>query len=195
MYLRTIFAAGFLLSANALAQDAIRDPVPMPYPSVEIVTSAGRIVVQLNRPRAPLTVDNFIAYVNDGAYDGTIFHRVIADFVIQGGTFDANYDARPERAPIPNESGNGLSNQPGTIAMARSEDPHSATRGWYINVADNERLDPTRRRWGYAVFGRVTEGMEVVERIAAIETGPGGPLDAEVPQTRVTIERMRILDE
>lgn len=186
---------GLALAAPAVAQDRMPVPDSMPYPSVEIVTSEGRIVVQLDRPRAPLTVDNFIAYVNDGSYDGTIFHRVVAGFVIQGGTFDANYDERPGRDPIPNESGNGLSNQPGTIAMARTGDPHSATRGWYINVADNERLDPTRRRWGYAVFGRVIEGMDVVERIAAIETGPGGPLDSEVPQTRVTIERMRVLDD
>lgn len=186
---------GLVFATPVVAQDGIPAPAPMPYPSVEIVTSEGRIVVQLDRPRAPLTVDNFIAYVEDGSYDGTIFHRVVPEFVIQGGTYDANYDSRPERDPVPNESGNGLSNQPGTIAMARTEDPHSATRGWYINVADNERLDPTRRRWGYAVFGRVIEGMEVAERIAAIETGPGGPLDAEVPQTRVTIERMRVLDE
>ncbi len=178
----------------ALAGAAGAQELPLPYPSVEIVTNLGRIVVQLDRPRAPLTVDNFIGYVRDGSYDGTIIHRVVPDFVIQGGSHDTAYEERPERDPIPNESGNGLSNQPGTIAMARYDDPHTATRGWYINVADNERLDPSSRRWGYAVFGRVSEGMDVVERIAAVETGPGGPFDAEVPQEQVVIERMRVLE-
>lgn len=166
----------------------------MPYPAVEIVTSEGRAVIELDRPKAPITVDNFLKYVAAGHYDGTIIHRVVAEFVVQGGGYDVEFESRPTRDPIVNESGNGLSNARGTIAMARHNDPHTATSQWYVNLDDNEQLDPNRRRWGYAVFGRVVEGMEVFEKIATIETGPAGPLPAEVPQKPVLVHSMRVIE-
>lgn len=166
----------------------------MPYPAVEIVTSEGRAVIELDRPRAPITVDNFLKYVEAGHYDGTIIHRVIPDFVVQGGGYDPDFKSRPTRDEIVNESGNGLTNARGTIAMARQGDPHTATSQWYVNLADNDQLDPNRRRWGYTVFGRVVEGIEVFDKIAAIETGPAGPLPAEVPQKPVLVHSMRVIE-
>ncbi|MEX0900577.1 MAG: peptidylprolyl isomerase [Gammaproteobacteria bacterium] len=166
----------------------------MPYPAVEVVTSEGRAVIELDRPKAPITVDNFLKYVASGHYDGTIIHRVIPDFVVQGGGYDVDFKARPTRGEIVNESGNGLSNEKGTIAMARQDNPHTATSQWYVNLNDNKALDPNRRRWGYTVFGRVVEGMEVFEKIAAIETGAAGPLPAEVPQKPVLVHSMRVIE-
>ncbi len=175
-----------LVAAPASAQ--------MPYPSVEIMTSEGRAVIELDRPKAPITVDNFLKYVAAGHYNGTIIHRVIPGFVVQGGGYDTDFKARPTRDEIVNESGNGLSNATGTIAMARQEDAHTATSQWYVNLSDNEQLDPNRRRWGYAVFGRVVEGMDVFEKIAAIETGAAGPFPAEVPQKPVLVHSMRVIE-
>ncbi len=140
------------------------------YPQVELETNMGTIVVELDRTRAPLTVDNFLTYVVKGHYDNTLFHRVIADFVVQGGGLDLNKEERPTSEPIVNESGNGLSNLTGTIAMARENEPHSATSQFYFNVVDNEKLDPSSRRWGYAVFGEVTSGMEVLAAMALVPT-------------------------
>lgn len=140
------------------------------YPQVELETNMGTIVVELDRTRAPLTVDNFLTYVVKGHYDNTLFHRVIADFVVQGGGLDLNKEERPTDEPIINESGNGLSNLTGTIAMARENEPHSATSQFYFNVVDNEKLDPSSRRWGYAVFGEVTSGMEVLAAMALVPT-------------------------
>ncbi|MCL1058276.1 peptidyl-prolyl cis-trans isomerase [Shewanella gelidimarina] len=140
------------------------------YPEVEFDTSMGKIVVELDRTRAPLTVDNFLTYVVKGHYDNTLFHRVIADFVVQGGGLDLNKDERPTDKPIVNESGSGLSNLTGTIAMAREAEPHSATSQFYFNIVDNEKLDPSSRRWGYAVFGEVTSGMEVLAAMALVPT-------------------------
>ena len=116
--------------------------------------------------RAPLTAENFLRYVRDGSYDGTVFHRVIANFVVQGGGYDDRLAERQARAPIPNESGNGLSNRRGTLGLAREDCPHSGSSQFYINLMDNAGLDPLPSRWGYAVFGRVVEGMDVVDRIA-----------------------------
>lgn len=183
------------LGGPVMAEDDMPLAATLPYPKVEIVTSEGTIVVMLNRPRAPRTVENFIRYVLDGHYDGTIIHRVVEGFVIQGGGYTPDFEERATRDPVVNESGNGLSNARGTIAMARQEDPHTAQAQWFINLADNENLDPNRRRWGYAVFGRVEEGMDVVDAIGAVETGPGGSLPGEVPQDRILIERVRVLDE
>ncbi|WP_428848427.1 peptidylprolyl isomerase [Shewanella kaireitica] len=140
------------------------------YPQVELETSMGTIVVELDRTRAPLTVDNFLTYVVKGHYDNTLFHRVIADFVVQGGGLDLNKEERPTEQPIVNESGNGLSNLTGTIAMARENEPHTATSQFYFNVVDNEKLDPSSRRWGYTVFGEVTSGMEVLAAMAIVPT-------------------------
>lgn len=157
------------------------------YPEVAFVTSLGTFVVQLDMQRAPLTVNNFLRYVNAGFYAGTIFHRVIPGFVIQGGGFTIAYVEKNTDAPIPNESGNGLSNQRATIAMAREDDPHSATAQFYINLVDNEKLDPRPDRWGYAVFGQVIQGMDVVDKIAATPTGKSGPFDMDAPLTPVVI--------
>ncbi len=167
----------------------------MPYPKIEIVTSHGRMVFVLDRPRAPITVENFIRYVLDGHYDGTIFHRVVPEFVIQGGGYLPDYSEREARGTIVNESGNGLSNARGTLAMARQSDPHTATAQWFINLVDNERLDPSARRWGYAVFGRMLEGEAVLDRIGAIETGAAGPFEGQVPVEQVTIQHVRLIEE
>lgn len=163
------------------------------YPTIEIVTSEGRIVVELDRPRAPLTVANFERYVESGHYDKTVIHRVVPGFVVQGGGYDVELKERPTREPVVNESGNGLSNERGTIAMARVEEPHTATAQWYINLKDNTSLDPNRRRWGYTVFGRVVEGMDVVEKIGAVETGARGQFPAEFPQTPILVHSVRII--
>lgn len=186
----SLFVALIAASAHAEVPAAAN----LPYPAIEVVTSEGTFIVELDRPRAPRTVENFVRYVLDRHYDGTVIHRVIDGFVVQGGGYDAKYEERTPRGEIVNESGNGLSNVRGTLAMARQDDPHTAKAQWYINLADNTRLDPSARRWGYAVFGRVVEGMEVVDKIAKIETGAGGPFPAEVPQTTVLVHSMRVIE-
>ena len=133
----------------------------------------GSFVIELDTERAPLTVANFLEYVRAGHYNGTIFHRVINNFVAQGGGYDEKYVEKPTRAGIPNESGNGLSNRRGTVGLARTGEPHSGNAQFYINLADNPALDPQASRWGYAVFGRVVEGMNVVDDIGAVATGAG----------------------
>ena len=161
-------------------------------PVVALETSLGRITVALDRAKAPLSVDNFLSYVRARHYDGTIFHRVIPRFMIQGGGMDASMKARPTRAPVKNESTNGLSNRRGTIAMARTAHPDSATAQFYINLVDNAGLDGRPGAAGYTVFGEVTEGMEVVDRIATLPTtSRGGHQD--VPQTAVLIKTARIV--
>ena len=140
------------------------------YPQVELDTSMGKIIVELDRTRSPITVDNFLTYVVKGHYDNTLFHRVISDFVVQGGGLDLNKEERATDKPIVNESGNGLSNLTGTIAMARDAEPHTATSQFYFNVVDNEKLDPSSRRWGYTVFGEVTSGMEVLQAMSLVPT-------------------------
>ncbi|MGH8273513.1 MAG: peptidylprolyl isomerase [Gammaproteobacteria bacterium] len=189
------FLSALPLSLIFGAAVAVAAPPPSPVPlsgppKVEIITTEGNIVVQLNPQRAPLTVKNFLTYVKSGFYDGTIFHRVIPGFVIQGGSMTTDYKQKKTRAPIPNESGNGLSNRRGTIAMAREANPHSATAGFYINLADNTKLDPRPDRWGYAVFGRVVSGMKVVDKIASVPTGPAGPLARNAPQAPIIIKKI-----
>jgi peptidyl-prolyl cis-trans isomerase A (cyclophilin A) len=153
---------------------------------VKLVTSAGEIVLELDAAKAPKSVENFVAYVKAGHYDGTVFHRVIENFMIQGGGMDAQLREKPTRAPIPLEAGNGLSNLRGTLAMARTGDPNSATAQFFINVVDNPRLDSFGG--GYAVFGRVSTGMDVVDKIRNLPTGNKGPLQ-NVPLTPVTITK------
>ncbi len=169
-----------------------------PHPRVLLHTSLGDIVLRLDRERAPVTVDNFLRYVREGHYDGTLFHRVIPGFVIQGGGYDRDFRRRPTHAPIRNEADNGLRNRRGTIAMARTMDPHSATAQFFINLADNAFLDHRDRSpagWGYAVFGEVVQGMDVVERIARVPTGPGGPFPRDVPRRPVVILKATVLPE
>lgn len=164
------------------------------YPQVEFDTSLGKIVVELDRTRAPITVDNFLTYVVKGEYNNTIFHRIISDFVVQGGGLNPQLEELPAGKPIVNESGNGLSNSIGTIAMARDNDPHSATRQFYFNVADNTKLDPSKRRWGYAVFGEVIEGKQVLEAMAVVETTTNAKLNwPDVPVTPIILKTAKLL--
>jgi cyclophilin family peptidyl-prolyl cis-trans isomerase len=170
-------------------------PAANSSPRVKMVTSLGTIIIQLNAKAAPRTVDNFLSYVKDGFYDGTIFHRVIAGFMIQGGGFDAHMKRRPTRAPIINEADNGLSNRTGTIAMARTSDPHSATSQFFINAKDNTFLDhhsKTAQGWGYCVFGRVVKGMNVVRAIEHVPTTIRAGM-RDVPITPVVIKRVTFI--
>lgn len=155
---------------------------------VEMITSEGKIILELDASKAPVTVENFVSYVREGFYNGLIFHRVIDGFMIQGGGFDEEFERRPTRGSIQNESGNGLRNERMSIAMARLQDPDSATSQFYINLVDNPNLD----QMGYAVFGRVTEGEEVVDSIASVTTVNRGP-HQNVPAESIRIESMRVL--
>jgi cyclophilin family peptidyl-prolyl cis-trans isomerase len=160
-------------------------------PTVQINTSLGPIVVELNSEKAPKTVANFMEYVKSGHYSGTIFHRVIRGFMIQGGGMTKDMNEKSTRAPIKNEADNGLKNEAGTIAMARTNDPHSASSQFFINVADNTFLNHSskdERGWGYAVFGKVTQGMDVVEKIARSPTWPG-----DVPTQPIVIESVVVV--
>ena len=178
------------ISANAEV-DIQKDTL---YPQVELDTSMGKIVVELDRTRAPLTVDNFLTYVVKGEYDNTIFHRVIAEFVVQGGGLTPKLEERPSLKPVVNESGNGLSNALGTIAMARDNDPHSATRQFYFNMGDNKKLDPSKRRWGYTVFGEVTRGMDVLEAISLMPTEHNSTLNwPDFPVKTVILKKATLL--
>jgi peptidyl-prolyl cis-trans isomerase A (cyclophilin A) len=162
-------------------------------PRVQLVTSMGNIVLELNPGRAPQTVDNFLRYVREGHYNGTIFHRVINGFMIQGGGFDANMRQKEVREPIRLESQNGLRNLTGTVAMARTSNPHSATAQFFINVADNSGLDfPNPDGHGYAVFGKVTEGLEVVNRIKSVAVGSQG-FHQNVPREPIIIQKAVLL--
>jgi len=166
----------------------------MADPVVEVVTNHGTFVIALDSQRAPKSVENFLAYVDAKHYDGTIFHRVISNFMIQGGGYDQNLEKRPTRAAIQNEADNGLKNSRGTVAMARTNDPHSATAQFFVNVTDNAFLDhqgKDAQGWGYAVFGRVTEGMDVVDKIKAVKTGAMGPFSKDAPEDLVIIKSVR----
>jgi peptidyl-prolyl cis-trans isomerase B (cyclophilin B) len=166
----------------------------MADPVVEVATNHGTFVIQLDPAKAPKSVENFLAYVDGKHYDGTIFHRVISTFMIQGGGYDQQLEKKPTRAPITNEADNGLKNKRGTVAMARTSDPHSATAQWFVNVVDNAFLDHTAKEgpgWGYAVFGKVTEGMDVVDKIKSVKTGPSGPFSKDAPEDLVIIKSVR----
>lgn len=159
---------------------------------VKFATTAGDFVVEVYPDKAPRTVDNFLQYVKDKHYDGTIFHRVIPNFMIQGGGFDAHYVQKKTRAPVPHEGREALAkggqkNVVGTLAMARTNDPQSATAQFFINVKDNAFLDPTADQYGYTVFGKVTSGMDVIQKIKAVPTGPAGPFGSDVPKTPILI--------
>lgn len=160
---------------------------------VRVHTNMGSFLIELDTARAPLTTRNFLEYVRSGHYSGTIFHRVITNFVAQGGGFDENLVEKPTREPVPNESGNGLSNRRGTVGLARTGNPHSGTSQFYVNLADNAALDPQPSRWGYAVFGRVIEGMSVVDNIGAVATGERGEFESDVPLKAIVIEKMEEL--
>jgi len=163
-------------------------------PKVKMETSKGTIILELYPDKAPISVANFLEYVNAGAYDGTIFHRVIKDFMNQGGGFTADYKKVDTRDPIQNEADNGLKNLNLTVAMARTNSPHSATNQFFINTADNAFLDHTgksMRGWGYTVFGKVVEGENIVGAISRVRTGAGGPFSKDAPTAVITIKKMR----
>jgi peptidyl-prolyl cis-trans isomerase A (cyclophilin A) len=189
----------FLASAGRAATPECFPEDIMPenlFPTVRLETSMGDIVVELNRLRAPVSANNFLRYVLDKKYDNTIFHRVMPGFVVQGGGYTETIEERELYPPIINESGNGLKNMPMTIAMARFDDPHSATNQFYFNVAANSSLDPSSRSWGYAVFGQVISGQDVVEAIAVVDTGYSEMLDAsDVPLVPVKLLSATVLEE
>jgi cyclophilin family peptidyl-prolyl cis-trans isomerase len=164
-------------------------------PRVRVTTSMGDFVIELLPDRVPLTVANFLRYVREGYYTGTLMHRVIANFVIQGGGHDAaDYKLKPVHESIVNESGSGLQNKRGTVGLARSEPPHSGNAQFYVNLVDNPDLDPLPTRWGYTVFGRVVEGMDVVDRIGVTPTGAVGPFKSDAPLKPVVIEKITVVD-
>ena len=178
------FVAGLMLALATLASQAA--------PSVEMQTSMGMIVIELDSEKAPISVKNFLQYAKDGYYNGTIFHRVIDGFMIQGGGFTKDMGEKPTGAQIPNEAKDGLKNTRGTIAMARRAEPHSATAQFFINHKDNSALDyPSRDGWGYAVFGKVTQGLEVVDKIAKVRTGNRGMFQ-DVPVEPVVIQSVKV---
>jgi len=185
-----------ILSTQAVhAQDTPKTPGA---PQVKFVTNMGDFVAEVYPDKAPKTAENFLQYVRDKHYDGTIFHRVIANFMIQGGGYDARYIERPTRAPVMHEGLEALSkggprNTVGTLAMARTNAPHSATAQFFINVVDNGFLDPNPQQPGYTVFGKVVSGMDVVNRIRTIPTSFGGPFPTDVPRTQVVIKSATVL--
>ncbi len=178
------FLIGLTMLAPAFAQDAKTE-------RVVIHTSLGKIIVELNAEKAPITVKNFLQYVDDKHYDGTIFHRVIADFMIQGGGFDLDMKETKTREAIKNEADNGLSNLRGTIAMARTDDPDSATAQFFINTVDNKRLDRTDGNAGYTVFGKVVAGLDVVDKIRRVDIVDQGGAFKNLPNPVVVIRSVR----
>ncbi|MBK9445730.1 MAG: peptidyl-prolyl cis-trans isomerase [Betaproteobacteria bacterium] len=182
----SLLAAGLALSVAAWAG-----------PKVEMQTTLGRIVIELNQDKAPISTQNFLAYTKDNFYTDTVFHRVIPGFMIQGGGFNKEMEQKATKTPIANEAKNGLKNARGTIAMARTNDPQSATAQFFINHKDNTPLDfPSRDGWGYAVFGKVVEGMDVVDKIAAVPTGPFNRFfPTDVPIDPVVIKSVKVISE
>lgn len=203
MILRSLMLAGFMLPAFAFAQDTAPATAPAETtaaatgPRVALHTNLGDIIIELEAAKAPLSSENFLTYVKDGYYNGTVFHRVIDNFMAQGGGYTTDLQPKPTRAPIQNEANNGLSNLRGTLAMARTGEPHSASSQFFINLVDNPRLDYVSDQngmtWGYAVFGKVVEGMDVVDKIRAIPTHGQGPFRTDVPTQPVVIERAEVL--
>ncbi|NMG27449.1 peptidylprolyl isomerase [Aromatoleum evansii] len=184
--MKRVFASLILFVCCAVAQAA--------NPVVEMRTNQGIVVLELFADKAPKSVENFLEYVKSGHYDGTIFHRVIDGFMIQGGGFDGSLNQKPTRAPIQNEAKNGLRNDAGTLAMARTSDPHSATAQFFINLVDNSFLDyPSRDGWGYTVFGKVSSGMDVVRNIGKTRTGVVRGM-RDVPTEPVIIESVRLIE-
>ena len=165
---------------------------------ITFTTNFGDIEIELNLEKAPVTSKNFLKYCQDGFYEGTTFHRVIEGFMIQGGGHTIDMTEKPTRAPIVNEANRGLKNVIGSVAMARTDAPHSATAQFFINVVNNDFLNyrsSTQRGWGYAVFGKVISGMDVVDKIKSVQTGPSGPFRRDVPRTPVIIESMSVMME
>jgi cyclophilin family peptidyl-prolyl cis-trans isomerase len=182
----TVATAAFMLASAAFAAGS---------PQVRVTTNLGAFVIQLDPVRAPLTVENFMQYVKAGFYSGTIFHRVVPGFVVQGGGYTVDLKEKPAEHNVVNESGNGLTNLRGTVGMARTADPHSANTQFYVNLANNLELDPRPTRWGYAVFGKVVDGMDVVDQIGNSSTHAAGPFDRSVPVDPVIIQKIEVVSE
>jgi cyclophilin family peptidyl-prolyl cis-trans isomerase len=191
--MRNLIVSLVLLCCASLVSAEPAPAAPATPARVKFETTAGAFVVELNPARAPLSSANFLQYVRDGHYDGTIFHRVVGNFVVQGGGYTADGTEKPTRPTIPNESGNGLSNRRGTVALARHDDPHSAAAQFYVNIIDNLSLDPGPNRWGYAVTGRVVEGMDVLDKIASVATGSRAPFGDDVPMDPVVITKATVV--
>jgi len=186
----TACAIALLLAANS--------NVFASNPRVRMETTKGVVIIELYPDKAPKTVENFLRYVNEGKYDGTIFHRVIKRFMNQGGGFTPDFKKVETFAPIKNEADNGLKNKRGTIAMARTGDPHSATNQFFVNTVDNTFLDhtsKTTRGWGYCVFATVVDGMDVMDRIAKVKTGANGPFQQDVPLEEILIQKVSVIEE
>jgi cyclophilin family peptidyl-prolyl cis-trans isomerase len=175
---------------------AAEKPAPAPAEKtappvyVQVVTSAGSFTIELNPERAPITVAQFLKFVDQGFYAGTIFHRAIPGFIIQGGGYDAEYKLKGSPPKVVNESGNGLTNQRGAVGLARPPGPHDGDVQFYVNLGDNAALDPNQTRWGYAVFGKVVQGMEVADQISLVPTGAKGPFKENAPLKPVIIEKI-----
>jgi cyclophilin family peptidyl-prolyl cis-trans isomerase len=196
--LPTLLALAALLAGAAQAETpapaaAATPTEAQPVDRVRVNTSLGSFVIKLETTRAPLTTANFLKYAQSGFYVGTIFHRVIANFVIQGGGYDDKFKLKDTQTPVANESGSGLSNKRFTVGLARSDSPHSGNAQFYVNLTDNDDLDPTPLRWGYAVFGRVVDGLEVVEKIGRTPTGSIGPWPKDAPLEPVVIRSIEAL--
>ena len=183
-----IVCAHASIAAEKADPKAAPKPAPVAAsPQIQVFTSMGNFTIELNAERAPLTVTDILAYVDSGHYTNTLIHRVVASFVIQGGGFNADYTPKAAPLRVNNESGNGLSNVRGTVGLARGTDPHGGNCQFYVNLNDNAALDPNATRWGYAVFGRVISGMDVVDRIGDVPTGAHGPFKEETPIKPVVI--------
>lgn len=191
-----LFIISLLLLFTTSLSFAKENKMPETQSKVKLTTNLGSIVIQLNTKKAPISSENFLTYVKDGFYNGTIFHRVIKGFMAQGGGFDTSFNQKTTRGPIKNEANNGLSNTRGTLAMARTSDPDSATAQFFINYKDNAFLNhtsPTSSGWGYAVFGEVIEGMDVVDAMANQPTGSRGG-HGDVPKTDIVIEKAEVVE-
>jgi len=192
LFTKAVFAAVLFFSTATYATDNAN----MSTTTIKLTTNQGDITLELDAEKAPNTVKNFVTYVEEGFYEGIIFHRIIPNFMAQGGGFTTDFKQKSTNSAIENEADNGLKNDRGTIAMARTGEPHSATGQFFINLADNGFLNhssKTQQGWGYAVFGKVTEGMDVVDKMAAIPTGSGGMFPTDVPQEEVIIEKAEVV--
>jgi cyclophilin family peptidyl-prolyl cis-trans isomerase len=183
-----------LFAAALLAVGAAAHGQSSPgHPQVRVTTNLGSFIIELDAVRAPLTVEAFLGYVDQGFYANTLIHRVAVGFVVQGGGYTPDFAEKPTGPPVFNESGNGLTNLRGTVGLARSNDPHTGTSQFYINLADNADLNPRPTRWGYAVFGAVVAGMETIDRIGDVATDAAGPFDRNVPVEPIVIESIERL--
>jgi cyclophilin family peptidyl-prolyl cis-trans isomerase len=192
-----VAALAISLGGTPISAAAADSPAAQPaavHPQVRVITSMGNFVVELYPDRAPITVAEFLKYVNEGQYTQTLFHRVIPGFLAQGGGFAATDESvKPTHPPIFNESGNGLQNKRGWVGLARTESPHSGNCQFYINLADNPELDPLPVRWGYAVFGRIIDGQDVLDRLSTVPTGAEGKFKTDAPLARVVIQRVELV--